>query len=141
MFRLFTGTEPKTCAYFDQLSDVYGYRPNVTPLATSSSSGAGDTDQDMKDDAASSDEETSSVLKKHTTASAMHATAQSINGKGTKRRRTRRQDTDVLEWMEEYKREKNKQEEEKLQALQQMHHEKVQMMAGLTDVLRSLINK
>ena len=64
MFRLFTGTEPKSCAYFDQLSDGYGYRPNVTPLATSSSSGAGDTGQDMKDDAASSDEETSSVLKK-----------------------------------------------------------------------------
>ena len=137
MFRLFTGTESKTCAYFDQLSDVNGYRPNVTRLATSSSSGAGDTGQDMKDDAASSDEETSSV-KEHTTASAMHATAQSIKGKGKKRSRTRRQDADVLEWMEEYKR---KQEEEKLQALQQMHHEKKQMMAGLTDVLRSLINK
>ena len=32
----------RECPYFQQLSDLYGYRPNVTPVATCSSSGNSD---------------------------------------------------------------------------------------------------
>ena len=38
-----SGNDRKECASFKELSDVYGYRPTVKPVATSSSSGNGDS--------------------------------------------------------------------------------------------------
>jgi len=38
-----TGSDRRECAFFNELSDVYGYRPTVHPVVTSSSTGKGDS--------------------------------------------------------------------------------------------------
>lgn len=38
-----TGNERRECPFYKELSEVYGYRPNVRPYATASSSGQGDS--------------------------------------------------------------------------------------------------
>lgn len=44
------GKDRKVFEFFDQLNELFGYRPNVNPLATASSSGMGDTGPVLVDD-------------------------------------------------------------------------------------------
>ena len=153
-----SGNDRRECPYFQQLSDLYGYRPNVTPIANCSSSGNGharrettttvvvggeeipldipddDNDQevplkDFEENASScswaadgSDDSHSESVKpsrkrKYTSGAAVTAQL-------------------MVSWLDGYKQEKRKTEEEKIKKVETMHNEKMSLLKDLINILK-----
>ena len=61
-----TGTERSEGPFYKELSEVYGYRPNVRPYATASSSGQGDSLRCPENDSAKSEKSSDDDVKERT---------------------------------------------------------------------------
>ncbi|CAH3121873.1 unnamed protein product [Porites lobata] len=59
-----TGNERRECPFYKELSEVYGYRPNVRPYATASSSGQGDSLRCPENDSAKSEKSAAMMSRK-----------------------------------------------------------------------------
>ena len=84
-----TGNERRECPFYKELSEVYGYWPNVRPYATASSSGQGDSLRCPENDSAKSEKssdddvkertpETSTATKKRKTVASSSTTRQAL---------------------------------------------------------------
>ena len=73
-----SGNDRRECPFYEELSEVYGYRPNVWPYATASSSGLGDSTRRPKTPEKSDDEnngeKSPSMRKRHSNAAGSSGT-------------------------------------------------------------------
>ena len=128
-------------------AEFYGYRPNVRPYATSSSSGKADyvrpqtESQEEKlqetEEEDRNEEVTVPVLKRP-------ATSQGRQGSSQKKKRLSKKERGVksrneyLQWLQEYKEEKKNEEEKKMEKFEAFHNEKMKVLGGMLEVLRGL---
>jgi len=140
-----TGSDRRECAFFNELSDVYGYRPTVHPVATSSSTGKGDSksvqtrERDGDNTSPSPDDpstpSTSGVNLSTPSKKRVHAQDDS----GTPKLKRRRKSTDeMVLWLEEYKKEKAVQEEHRLKEVKEMHKQQMELLGGFLEVLKDM---
>ena len=120
-----SGNNRITFRYYDKLSEIYGYRPNVQPLAISSASGEGELIRKPNnpnnlesDDSVVPETQRPEPRKKRKYVSANEATASSL-----------------ISWLEKYQEQKKKENEEKKQMMLKMHEDKMSLMR---DILSSL---
>ena len=132
-----TGNERRECAFFSELSEVYGYRPTVNPVATASSSGKGDSLS------GNSEDETREIVSPIPGPSAS-GTKRKLAGQddSTKVKSRRRKSSDeMVSWLDEYKKEKAAQEEERLKQMKELHREQMELLGGFLQVLKDITNK
>ena len=144
-----SGNDRKECPFYREIAEFYGYRPNVRPYATSSSSGKADyvrpetESQEEKpeqtEEEERNEEEVTVVLKKP-------ATSQGRQGSLQKKKRLSKKEKGVksrneyLQWLQEYKEEKKNEEEKKLEKFKAFHNEKMKVLGGMLEVLRASRN-
>ena len=116
-----SGKERRTCPYYDEMMELYGYRPNVEPVATCSSTGSGDRVRNLKrvnneaeDDEPSSSGPPQKKKRNYTTSSEASSNA-------------------LLSWLEKQNKKREENESKKLELLERMHNEKMAMMERLID--------
>ena len=142
-----SGNDRKECPFYREIAEFYGYRPNVRPYATSSSSGKADyvrpqtESQEEKleetEEEDRNEEVTVPVLKRP-------ATSQGSQGSSQKKKRLSKKERGVksrneyLQWLQEYKEEKKNEEEKKMEKFEAFHNEKMKVLGGMLEVLRGL---
>ena len=113
--------------FFKELSDVYGYRPTVKPVATSSSSGNGDSlsrnEEEETTKAQNDDPEDSQPRKK--------------KGKPT----VTPEKEQLVPWLETYRQERAEQEACRQRELRKMHNEQMHLLGGFLQVLKDMTRK
>ena len=136
-----SGNNRRECPFYQELSEVYGYRPNVRPYATASSSGLGDSRrsdaQGLNKNAEVSNEDSTSVNL--TTGQQTKRTHEET--RATPKKKARRSSTsqdECLTWFKEHTEERRRENERRLERLEQQHREKMSFLSGLLDVLKDL---
>ena len=134
-----TGNDRRECPFYKELSDVYGYRPNVRPYATASSSGHGDStrrpETPEKSDDENNEESSPATRKRHSDAAGSSSTPQ----KTPKKPRLgsgKRNKNECLSWLKEYAEEKRTEQEARRERAEQHHREKMELLSGLLNVLK-----
>lgn len=118
-----SGNSRRECSFYKELADVYGYRPNVRPVATSSSSGLGDSQR------APSTSSNNQLNKRST-----EGTEERMPKKKTKRTSTGRE---TEHWFKEFMAERRQENERRLERLERQHEEKMGLLSQLLDVLKN----
>ena len=103
-----SGNDRRESPYFKELNEIYGHRPNVTPVCTSSSSGLGDSSRTFAAINESIDTEEKIPNKKK-------RTYKSLSGESANK---------TVSWLEGYEETKNVLEKEKMERKEKQHDEK-----------------
>ena len=107
-----TGNDRKECEFEEELAEFFGNDPKIMPLATVFSlSGNTSTDEE---------EETGGNCREPPK---------------KKKRRSKSSATEMIEFLTEYKEEKRREEQAKIALAQNMHNEKMGIMARFLDIL------
>ena len=107
-----TGNDRKECEFEEELAEFFGNDPKIMPLATVSSlSGNTSTDEE---------EETGGNCREPPK---------------KKKRRSKSSATEMIEFLTEYKEEKRREEQAKIALAQNMHNEKMGIMARFLNIL------
>ena len=115
-----SGNDRWTCAYFEQLQEIEGDRPNITPDFTLASNG--ECSKRKLDN-----EENEKTEKKNLSTEP-----------GTKeqnKKRSQERKSDVLLWLESYEERRTKREEEMMTRKEKMHVDTLEVMNRLIDKL------
>ena len=140
-----TGNDRRECPFYKELSEVYGYRPNVRPYATASSSGHGDSarrqksDEEDEEDEENDKERSQATNKRHSDAAGISSTPQKTPKK-TRRGLGKRNKNECLSWLQDYAEEKRKEQEAQRERAEQHHREKMELLSGLLNVFKDLNN-
>ena len=136
-----SGNDRKECAFFNELSDVYGYRPTVNPVATASSSGKGDSlsGNTKGEDKGEGNEIVCLVPSPSGTKRKLAGQDDSTIPKVKSRRR--KSTDEMVSWLDECKKEKAAQEEQRLKEMKDMHREQMELLGGFLEVLKDMKNK
>ena len=144
-----SGNDRRECGYFQQLSELYGYRPSVTPVVTLSSSGKGDTRRQYSTNAVQDDErveeedqEVPVDQQDENPASAPSKNSETAQEPLSKKSRKYTSNAAataqlMVDWLDEYKEEKKRAEEEKMAKAQQMPSEKMSILKDLVNILKN----
>ena len=111
-----SGNNKKTCPFFNEMNELYGYRPNVQPVATSNSNGV-ETKRAAPTSNSSDDKTDEKKKKKYVTAAEASSNT-------------------LLAWLKAQDEKREKREEEKLKAVREMHNEKMSIFRDLLSVMR-----
>ena len=107
--------------FFNEMSNIYGYRPNVTPQVTLSSTGNGDKKRKIATVEDADEDQHVDVKRPRKSASST----------GDK----------ILEFLNSARVERQEREERLLEAAQKMHEEKMALMGQLVNILRKQNNE
>ena len=121
-----SGKGRRTCAFFDELSEVYGYRPNVRPRVLY------DNNRRQCDPQAEPQPSTSS----EPAACSKQPSTDSTSQPSRKKQKSSKKDT-YLDWLKEEAEVSRKEEEKKLLEVQKQHQEKMVMFKGCLEVFKS----
>ena len=144
-----SGNDRKECPFYREIAEFYGYRPNVRPYATSSSSGKADyvrpqTDESQEEKLKETEEEDRNEDEVTVPVWKRPATSQGSQGSSQKKKRLSKKERGVksrneyLQWLQEYKEEKKNEEEKKMEKFEAFHNEKMKVLGGMLEVLRGL---
>ena len=135
-----TGNDRRECPFYSELSEVYGYRPNVRPYATASSSGHGDSARRQESDEQNegNDEESSQAGRKRTADAAGVSSTPQKTPKKTRRALGERNKNECLSWLQDYAEEKRKEQDAQRERAEQHHREKMELLSGLLNVFKDL---
>ncbi|XP_067030535.1 uncharacterized protein [Acropora muricata] len=142
-----SGHDRKECLLYKEIAEFYGYRPNVRPYATSSSSGKADYVRPKAESQQEKPEQTEEEERNEeevTVVLIRPATSQGRQGSLQEKKRLSKKENGVksrneyLQWLQEYKEEKKNEEEKKLEKFEAFHNKKIQVLGGMFEVLRGL---
>lgn len=119
-----SGNDRKSCAFFEEFSELYGMKAGSRPKFTIGSFSGSDRSQ-MQESFSSSDEQLPSSKEKHTR-----------NKKDVQKRKT----DGVTEWLQQYEERQVEFQRNKLEKIKEMHDEKMQMMGKLLNALEKKNN-
>ena len=131
-----TGNDRRECPFYKELSEVYGYRPNVRPYATASSSGQGVRSQTMK-----TRKMTRTVAKPQTSATqTQQGPVQPLRKRPRRNGVSRESETKVIVFRgwRIMREEKRKEQEDQRERADQHHREKMELLSGLLNVFKNL---
>ena len=133
-----SGNDRRECPFYKELAEVYGYRPNVRPYATASSSGNGDSTRSPLTPKKIDDEEVSPCTKKRYSDAGTSSSKLEKTPKKARLGSSERNKNDCLSWLKEYTEEKRRERAAQEERAQQQHHEKMQLLSGLLNVMKDL---
>ena len=121
-----SGNDRRTCQFMAELDEVYGAdRPNVRPVATSSSLGKGNAVQQIEENSENEDVEEGEelVLPKQAIRKRKYTSAATQSTQS------------VLLWLQSYEQRKEEREEAKMNRLEKMNDKKMSLFEKLIDKL------
>jgi hypothetical protein len=125
-----SGNDRKTCPFFEELSDIYGYRPNVNPVSTLSTmeSTADNNKRPRESDTA----EVESTVE----------CSSSTSSKGRKKpvRKTTASKTDIVGVIQSIHRDQKEAEAKSLETAERIHNEKMALFGEFLKVMRDKKN-
>lgn len=137
-----TGNERRECPFYKELSEVYGYRPNVRPYATASSSGQGDSLRCPENDSAKSEKSSDDDVKERTpetsTATKKRKTVASSSTTPKKPRLGSGGRNECLAWFKDYAEQKRVEQEAQREKAEKHHRDKMELLSGILGVLKDL---
>ena len=121
-----TGRGTKTCKYYQELGTILGFKPDVNPVATASSSGKGEIKQNTPNTGKDQHREEDTELVTETP---------------RKRRRSdsshsRSRSDEILKLLQEAKEERKEREERNFEAMQKMHDGKMKVISAFLEILK-----
>ena len=137
-----SGNDRRECPFYKELSEVYGYRPNVRPYATASSSSLGDSTRRPKTPEKSDEENNGgnspSPRKRHSNDAAGSSCTNKKTPKKPRLGSGERNRNECLTWLREYAEEKRREQEAQREKAEQQHQEKMELFSGMLNVLKDL---
>ena len=121
-----TGRDMKTCPFYKELADALGNNPKITPVCTVSSAAVDHDELSGQSDSSEEGQEgqEGSTRKKRKKESGPK-----------KRRRSRSSAAEMIDFLKEFREEKKVEDQEKLNALQKMHDDKMDMMGRFLTIM------
>ena len=143
-----SGRERKECKFYNEIADIYGYRPNVRPLVTfSSSGGKREREVDVEDESGESSTCTTELEKNggcdsskdsaSTDVSPVKDEEPAIKKRKQVRKRKPQEKSKVIQWLEGYNEERKVEDEKRRKAQEQQHKENLSVLSNLVDVLKT----
>jgi len=132
-----SGNDRRTSPYFKELNIIYGYRPNVQPLYTCSSSGLGDTTRVSKEatvmeNTIKPSEETEvdsdeNILKEDTEKPVKKRVYKSLANESSNK---------MIQWLDGYEKRKEQFEREKQEQNREQHREKMTILNDILNIMK-----